>query len=135
MITLSSTPGAVFRIIILYKAMSIWVHISHEWYKGFLQYGNKQRCIHFPIKDAQICSASMTDASPNMNFYWMFWLRLVPRLLSSLVAASSSVCFNLYSCFIRVNHIVKRHILIFSCPLQPLHFVHVSDHLTVACTF
>ena len=64
----------------------------------------------------------------------MLWLRLVPRLFSSLIAASSSVFFNLDSCFVCVNHIVKWHILIFSWPTQPLHFVHVSDYLTVADT-
>ena len=79
--------------------------------------------------------ASVADTSPNVYFHWVLWLRLVPWLLSPFIAAKSSVCLNLDTCFISVNDIFKPHPFVFPCLLEPFLCIHIPDHLAIAGTF
>ena len=79
-----------------------------------------------PFEDAQSCVIMMADPCPNM--YLDGILGLVPGILTSLVATSSSMCFNMHSGLISVNGIFKRCIFICHPQIQSLLFIYISNH-------
>ena len=58
-------------------------------------------------------ASTVADFFPNMHLHWVFGLGLVSRLLSSFIATSLSMRFQLYSGLVSVNDIFKGHIFVF----------------------
>ena len=55
-------------------------------------------------------SATMADACPNVNFYWMLGSGLIVRLASPLVTTCTPMSIDLDSCFISINDILEGHV-------------------------
>lgn len=116
-IVFSSQIGAMLRIIVLNESEPIWINILDEGYYWFIQNWDEERCIHLPLKDAQISAATTANPCPHMTLYRTFRLSSISWCLSFL-AACSAVCLNLHRSLVCVNEITKWHAFVLLSPLK-----------------
>ena len=84
----------------------------------------------FCPQDGQSRPATITDACPDVHLHRMLKLGFIAWLTSSLVAACAPVSFNLHSCLIRKDNILKGSVLILFAPLQSL-LIYFPNYLAV----
>ena len=73
-----NVPTSMFRIVVLVESVVFLICFLHKWDKGGRQNISISCCSQNPLKHHQICSSSLRNPSPNMNFWqgFMFIFKL-----------------------------------------------------------